>query len=135
MNPERRGQLSIYLENRVGALAETLRLIADQKVNLLGICAIDTVEEAVLRLLPQNAESAARTLEDAGVRVIETEVIVLDIANDAGAAGQIAARLADRGINIDYVYVTAHPGQDRALLVLRTPQLDEAERTLRSDGD
>lgn len=130
MTARRRSQLSVYLENRAGALAELCRLIAARSINLLAICAIDTVEEAVLRLVPEDAPGARSILEGAGFRVIETPVLVVDLPNEPGATGRVASRLADAGINIDYVYASAHPEGKQSLLVLRTHDMDAAERAL-----
>jgi hypothetical protein len=130
MRVERRTQLSVYLENRVGALAALCDLIARRAINLLAICAIDTVEEAVLRMVPADADAARRALEDHGFRAIETPVLAVELANAPGATGQLAASLAEAGINIDYLYASAHPEEGRALLVVRTHQIDLAERVL-----
>jgi hypothetical protein len=130
MKVERRQQFSVYLENRVGALAELCRLIADQSINLLGLCAIDTVEEAVLRMVPADAESARRALVAGGFRVIDTEVLLVELTNAPGATGTMAARLAEGGVNVDYIYASAHPSEPHSVLVLRTHQLDAAERIL-----
>ncbi len=130
MKVERKTQLSVYLENRVGALADLCELIAAHAVNLLAVCAIDTVEEAVLRILPADEAGARRALEDGGFRVVATEVLLVELSNAPGATGEMAARLARGGINIDYIYATAHPGEQRSLLVLRTHQLAAAEKIL-----
>jgi len=130
MTARRRKQLSVYLENRAGALAEICRLIAAESINLLAICAIDTIEEAVLRIVPEDAGAARATLERAGFRVIETEVLAIDLPNVPGATGRVASRLADAGINIDYVYASAHPEGKQSLLVLRTHDVDAAVRAL-----
>lgn len=130
MTARRRSQLSVYLENRAGALAELCRLIAARSINLLAICAIDTVEEAVLRIVPEDAPGARSILEGAGFRVIETPVLAVDLPNEPGATGRVASRLADAGINIDYVYASAHPEGKQSLLVLRTHDMDAAERAL-----
>ena len=130
MRARRRRQLSVYLENRAGALAELCRLIAAESANLLAICAIDTVEEAVLRIVPEDADMVRRLLEGAGFRVIDTEVLLVDLPNVPGATARVAAQLADAGINIDYVYASAHPGGKESLLVLRTHDIAAAERAV-----
>ncbi len=129
---ERRTQLSIYLENRVGALAEICELMAHRSINLLAICAIDTVEEAVLRIVPEDAAATASALEDHGFRAIETDVLLVELENAPGATASLAARLAGAGVNIDYIYASAHPDQSGAMLVLRTHQTKEAEELLAS---
>ena len=76
MKVARRRQISAYLENRPGALAEICDLIEHERINLLAMCAIDMVEEAVVRLVPEDPERVARALEDKGFRVIDCDVLV-----------------------------------------------------------
>ena len=60
-------QYSVFLENRVGALAELCQLISDEAINLYAICAIDTIEEAVLRIVPEKGpETCDRSRCDPG---------------------------------------------------------------------
>jgi len=123
-------QYSVFLENRVGALAELCRLISDRSINLLGICAIDTVEEAVLRIVAEDEAGTLSALRSAGFRVVETEVLLVELDNVPGATGKMATRLAEAGINIDYIYASAHPDAQKAHLILRTHQLTEARNVL-----
>lgn len=126
-------QFSIFLENRVGALAELCKLISDRSINLLGICAIDTVEEAVLRIVVEDECGTRESLIEAGFHPVETEVLLMELDNVPGATGRIAAQLANTGINIDYIYASAHPSGEKAYLVLRTHQMTEAEKVLTGD--
>ena len=124
-------QYSVFLENRVGALAELCQLISDRSVNLLAICAIDTVEEAVLRIVAEDEVKTLEALKGAGFRVVQTEVFLVELDNVPGATGSMATRLAKAGINIDYIYASAHPQGPKAYLVLRTHQMTEAEKVLK----
>jgi hypothetical protein len=123
-------QYSVYLENRVGSLAELCRLISERSINLLAICAIDTVEEAVLRIVAEDEVKTLEILNEADFHVIQTEVFLIELANVPGAAGKMATKLAKAGINIDYIYASAHPECQKACLVLRTHQMAEAEKIL-----
>ena len=134
MKLERIIQQSVYLENRVGALADLCRIISDRKINLLAICAIDTIEEAVLRIVAEDGPAATKALKEGGFAVVETEVLLVELDNVPGATGRMATLLANAAINIDYVYASAHPTGNRAYLILRTHQLDEAERVLKGDS-
>ena len=133
MKVQRKQQLSVYLENRIGALAEICGIIAERSINLIAICAIDTVEEAVLRIVPEDEPGTQAALEDNNFRVIKTEVLVIELPNKPGATGRVASDLSKAGINIDYIYASSHPAGDKAVLVLRTHQLDQAESVLLSD--
>ena len=126
-------QLSVYLENRVGALAEICKNIEKERINLIAICAIDTIEEAVLRLVPEDPAKALAAINKSKMHVIETEVLVIDIPNIPGATGHVAGLLADHGINIDYIYSSAHPEVHKTSLILRTHNLEEAEKLLQAN--
>ncbi len=131
MNLRHCKQFSIFLENKVGALAELCELISDRSINLLAICAIDTVEEAVLRIVAEDEAGTLDALRGAGFRLLETDVFLVELDNVPGATGRMATRLAKAGINIDYIYASAHPEGPKAYLVLRTHQMAEAEKTLK----
>ena len=131
MKFQRRVQHSVFLENRVGALAALCGIISDHKINLLAICAIDTVEEAVLRIVAEDEAGASRALKAGGFHVVETDVLLVELDNVPGATGRMATLLAKGKINIDYIYASAHPSGTTAYLVMRTHQMDEAERVLK----
>jgi len=124
-------QFSVFLENRVGTLSALCKVISDRSINLLAICAIDTVEEAVLRIIPEKEIDALNALKEAGFGVIETDVFLITLDNIPGATGKVATKLAEGGVNINYIYASAHPEGSKAYLVLRTHQVAEAEETLR----
>lgn len=124
-------QFSVFLENRVGALSELCKLISDRSINLLAICAIDTIEEAVLRIVAENEPATLKALKEAGLRVLETDIFLITLDNVPGATGNVATTLAQGGINIDYLYASAHPEGPKSFLVLRTHQMAETERVLK----
>jgi len=123
-------QYSVFLENRVGALAELCKLISDRSINILAICAVDTVEEAVLRIVAEDEASTFEALHEAGFHVIRTEVMLIELENVPGATGKIATCLSQAGVNINYLYASAHPAGNKAYLVLRTHQMETAKKVL-----
>ncbi len=127
-------QFSVFLENKVGALAELCKLISDRSVNLLAICAIDTIEEAVLRIVAEDEPRTLDVLKGAGFRVLETDALLVELDNAPGATGKMATMLANAGINIDYLYASAHPTGRKSYVVLRTHQVDKAEKVLKRGG-
>ena len=127
-------QYSIFLENRVGTLAEVCRLIADKKINLHAICAIDTIEESILRIVPEQGDETLSILKGAGFRVIESEIILVELQNRPGATGDMATMLSNAGINISYVYASAHTQCDTSTLILKVTMADEALKVLQEEG-
>ena len=80
--------------------AEDICKVIEQKcINLIAICAIDTVDEAVLRIVPEDHQKTKDALTALSMHVIETEILAVEIPNIPGATGKIASLLAEAGIN------------------------------------
>jgi hypothetical protein len=117
-----RTQLSVFLENRPGTLAAMCEALAQRGINLLALSCADAVDHAVVRIVPDRAQDAVHVLGEAGMLVIENDVVVADVPNVPGALGRMARRLAEAGINIEYAYCTASEAQPNGSIVLRAQE-------------
>ncbi len=120
-------QLSIFLENRPGGLAKICGTLAEAGINILAISTHDTVDHAIVRLVADRAIKALLILEQLGLYILESDVVVLDLDNRPGALAEVARMLARADINIEYAYCSATEHQQTGCLILRT---DEPDRTL-----
>jgi hypothetical protein len=120
-------QLSIFLENRPGALARVAGILEDVQVNVLALAVHDTVDHAVVRLIAEPHVKALLLLEQQGLYLIEQEVVTMRLDNHPGTLSSIARTLAHADVNIEYAYCTATEHQLQGCLVLKT---DAVERTL-----
>jgi hypothetical protein len=100
--------LTIMLVNRPGALADALEALGRAGVNVEGTCCLLAGAEGILHVLVEDAATARAALEAADLNVhAERDVAVLGPPpNRAGAGGAIARRIADRGVNVDLLYLT-----------------------------
>ncbi|MBI3318649.1 MAG: ACT domain-containing protein [Candidatus Omnitrophica bacterium] len=120
-------QLSIFLENRPGGLAKICGSLAEAGINILALTIHDTVDHAIVRLLADRPVKALLILEQLGLYILESDVILMDLENRPGALADVARKLARADINIEYAYCTATEHQGGGCLILRA---DEPERTL-----
>ena len=120
-------QLSIFLENRPGGLAKICGTLSEAGINILALTIHDTVDHAIVRLLADRPVKALLILEQLGLYILESDVIVLDLDNQPGALAEVARKLARADINIEYAYCSATEHQGTGSLILRT---DEPDRTL-----
>ena len=120
-------QLAVFLENKPGTLARMCRALGHEGINVLALTVSDTVDHAVVRMVVDKAEEALHLLGSSGVLVVESEVLVIEVANRPGALAKLAEALADSGINIEYAYGTGMPDQASGMIVLRT---NDPERAL-----
>jgi hypothetical protein len=123
-------QLSVFLENKPGVMARLCHGLAEQKINLLGICVSDTVDHAVVRLITSDPLKASALLESHGVLVVETDVLALSLPDRPGELGRIADKLAKAKVNIEYAYGTT--GNSSTRLILRVSDLKKAVRALKA---
>ena len=123
-------QLAIFLENRPGALAAMCESLAEAGINLLALTVSDTVDHAVVRIVTDKPDEAIHLLGDAGMLVVESDVLVVDVANEPGTLGRVARALAEHNVNIEYAYCTTIPGAESGALVLRTRDPQKAMRVL-----
>ena len=97
-------QLSLVLENIPGSLAHVCSLLADSGVNIQALSIADMVDTGELRLVVDNWKRARAVIEEAGYDVMESEVILVEMKNTPGALADIAQRLAEANVNIEYFY-------------------------------
>jgi len=97
-------QLSVFLENKPGVLAAVCKTLGDHDINIRGVSVSDTVDHAVVRLIVSDPHKAIHVLGDHGALVVETDVLVVKLADQPGALGQLAAKFALAKINIEYAY-------------------------------
>ena len=120
-------QLSVFLENRPGALAKLCGTLSEAGVNILALSVNDTVDHAVIRLIVDNNIKALMLIEQQGLYLNEQEVVVVEVKNSPGVLTEVARRLARADINIDYAYCAASENQQEGCLILKT---DNAQRTV-----
>ena len=118
--------LTIELDDRPGELARLGEAVGGAGVNLEGLCAVVAGGRAELHLTVEDAPAARGALEAVGLRVAgQQEVLVVACADEPGAVGRVARRMADAGVNITLVYLATE-----TRLVLGVDDLEKARAAL-----
>ena len=124
-------QLSVFLENKPGALSAPCRRLAQAGVNLLTLCLADTREFGILRLVVRDWEKARQTLEAGGWAVRLTDVVAVEVPDQPGGLAGLLEVFERSGINVEYMYAFSVKAEDRGLLVFRFDDPDAALAALR----
>ena len=117
-------QFSIFLDNRPGTLARTCHALAKSGINIVALSISDTVDHVVIRLVVSDSNKAIAILQGLHATVQEREVVMLEVASKPGALAEIAQKLAEAGINIEYAYCTSSASQAQGTMVLRTSDIE-----------
>ncbi len=121
-------QISLFSENKPGRLAAMAKVCQDEGVNILAFSIAEADGFGVIRALVDKPDIAHQKLSEHGYNVAFTNVIGVEMKDEPGGLYEIASRLAEAKINIEYSY--AYSGKDRAVLILRVDQVEEAIRLL-----
>lgn len=127
-------QISVFLENKSGRLAQVTRVLGENGINIRALAIADTTDFGILRLIVNNPELAYRVLKEAGFTVSVTDVIAVEVADEPGGLARVLAVLAEANINIEYLYAFVQRTASAALVVFRVEQLDEAVGALQARG-
>lgn len=119
-------QLTVVLENHPGTLADVCSCLAEQEINILALSIADMIDTGELRIVVNNARKAKALLEECGFDVLESEVLVVEMANEPGVMAQVARRLAKGKVNIEYAYCSASKNGNRVLGVLKVSDATKA---------
>jgi hypothetical protein len=123
-------QLAIFLDNRPGTLASVASALAAVKINIYAIATSDTVDHSVIRLVVSDYRKALHVFEEHGTLVVEDDVLMVEGSNKPGELAQLAHKLADAKINIEYCYSATPPEARKGLLILRVSNPAKALKVL-----
>jgi hypothetical protein len=127
-------QLSLFLENKPGQMAEPCRLLARSGINIRTLTLADTQHFGILRLIVSDWEQGRTLLEQAGYTVNVAEVVAVEVGDQPGDLARLLERLDGTGVNVEYMYAFTFGRQDRAVLIFRFDRPDAAIERLLSGG-
>ncbi|MBI4495690.1 MAG: ACT domain-containing protein [Deltaproteobacteria bacterium] len=127
-------QISVFLENKPGSLAEATRFLGEAGVNIRALSLADTKDFGILRLIVNDAEKAREALGRKGLTVKKTEVVAVEVPDRPGGLAEILEILAAAQVNVEYLYAfVKHSGQN-ALIIFRFDETDRAIEVLTARG-
>ncbi|MCP4265199.1 MAG: amino acid-binding protein [Candidatus Brocadiaceae bacterium] len=123
-------QLTILLQNNPGALSNVCSDLASKDINILAMSVLDTIDSGLIRMVVDDHENAVKALGDAGLNVIETDVLSLEMTHKPGTLAEITRQLSKAKINIEYAYVSVPPGDGTSIGIFWVSNLKKATEIL-----
>ena len=127
-------QISIFLENKAGRLAEVTGILGDAGINIRALSLADTSDFGILRLIVNDHEKAKQVLKEHGFTVGRTEVVAVEVEDRPGGLNRILRILFEAGINVEYMYAFVQQSGQNAVLIFRFDDIDNAVDVLTRDG-
>lgn len=124
-------QISVFLENRPGRLLQLLQVLARAEVNLQALSVADTADFGIARVIVSDPAAAMSAIQEAGLTAATTEVLRVELPDEPGAlAHRVVEPLAKAGVNVEYIYAYSQRAGDKAVVVLKTDNIEKAEQVL-----
>ncbi len=118
-------QISVFLENKSGRLAEVTRTLKEKGIDIRALYVADTTEYGILRMIVDKPEAAQAALSESGFTVSSTNVIAIAIPDRPGTLDEALEILSGSAISLDYLYAYVGRASSDAIVVIRVedPQL------------
>jgi hypothetical protein len=127
-------QISVFLENNAGRLADVTRVLSKAGINLRAISVADTADFGILRLIVDNPAAAEKALSNGGFTTRETSVLAVELADKPGSLADVVDVFGKAGVNIEYLYATLSHAVDRAVVIIKCGKADEAAALVAKHG-
>jgi hypothetical protein len=127
-------QISVFIENKSGRLAEVTRILGDAQINIRALSLADTSDFGILRLIVNDREKAKVVLKENGFTVSKTEVVAVEVPDRPGGLYQLLRKLDSETINVEYMYAFVERCGENAVIIFRFDETDKAIRTLMDSG-
>lgn len=127
-------QLSIFVENKSGRLAEITEALAQSSIDIRAMSVADTSDFGILRLIVDKPEEAVVAFREAGMTVSLTSVIAIGVHDKPGEFAKAVRLLADNGIDVEYIYAFISREKGKAFVILRVNDEDKAIELLSGKG-
>lgn len=127
-------QISIFLENRAGQLAQVTRVLADHGVDMRAISIAETSDYGVLRVIVDDADKATNVLLENGFILSKTPVTVVEVPDQAGGLAPVLEALAEGDMDIEYMYSLFTHRDGKAYMVFRTADEEKFKALVTAHG-
>ena len=127
-------QISIFLENKSGRLADVTDILAKNGINIRALSLADTADFGILRLIVNDVEKTKTVLKENGFTVGKNEVIAVEVLDKPGGLAGILRALEGKGINVEYMYAFVQKSGEHAIIIFRFDEIEKAIEALRSAG-
>ena len=125
-------QISVFLENRTGQLAEITQLMADNQIDIRAISIAETADYGLARMIVSDAKKASSVLLERGDILSMTPVWAVEVPDRPGGLSEVLSVLAENHVDVEYMYSLFAHQEGKAYMVMR---IHDEPRFLSTLGD
>jgi hypothetical protein len=127
-------QISVFIENKVGRILEITEALGKNGINIRALSLADTSDFGILRMIVNDIEKGMTVLREKGFIVKDSYVVAVEVPDKPGGLAEVLKILGSKGFNVEYMYAFFEQLQNKALLIFRFENPEEAVRVLTQNG-
>ncbi len=127
-------QISVFLENKAGQLADITRILSESQVNMRAINIAETADYGVLRLIVDDAAKASSILLEQGFILTMTPVVGVAVVDTPGGLSKVLGVISAAGIDVEYMYSVFGQKDGRACMIFRVADTEALTAVLAQNG-
>jgi hypothetical protein len=127
-------QISIFIENKSGRLAEVTRVLGEAGINIRALSLADTSDFGILRLIVNKTDQAKTVLKEKGFTVNKTDVVAVEVPDRPMGLYGILEILDQGTVNVEYMYAFVERCGENAVIIFRFDNTEEAIQVLTHGG-
>ena len=127
-------QVSIFIENTKGRLAEVCSLLGDNNINIKALTIAESPEFGILRVVLNDTEKAKKILKENGFIATIAQVVAIEVSDTPGGLAKALKVLAENNINLEYMYGFVEKASEKALMVLKFDNVNKAIEILQTNN-
>jgi hypothetical protein len=127
-------QVSIFIENTKGRLAEVCDLLGKNNINIKALTIAESPEFGILRVVLDNTDKAKKILKDNGFIATVATVVAVEVSDTPGGLAKALKVLANNNINLEYMYGFVEKASEQALMVFKFDNHEKAIEILQKNN-
>ena len=125
-------QISVFLENRTGQLAQITQLLANESIDIRALSIAETTDYGLARMIVDDSHKASAILLEHGDILSMTPVWAVEVPDRPGGLAEVLSVLAENHVDVEYMYSLFAHQEGKAYMVMR---ISDEPRFLSTLGD
>lgn len=127
-------QFSVFLQNKVGALLEVVKLLTEHNIVVLALSIQDSSESSIGRMIVSDPDRVGSLFHEHDIPFSQCEVLVVELKESAADLAKVLSALLMAEVNIFFSYPLLIRPRGRAVLAMHVDDIDCSSSVLRGDG-
>lgn len=127
-------QFSVFLQNKVGALMEVVKLLNEHSILVLALSILDTSETSIVRIIVSDPDHVEELFKQRDIAYSVCDVLVVELREGANDLVKVLSSLLKAEVNVFFSYPLLTRPRGRAVLAMHLDDIECASVVLRGDG-